>query len=72
MLTGLEKEFDLSMAKVNIFTLWYENKQVGTWTASYAIDKQEDNKGPFTNRKNYVIFDKILTFEVNEYGVTKK
>lgn len=72
MLTGLEKEFDLSMAEVNAFISWYENKQAGTGTASYAIDKHDNNKGPFTNRKDYVIFDKILTFEVNEYGTAKK
>ncbi|GJM70189.1 hypothetical protein HMSSN036_24050 [Paenibacillus macerans] len=66
--TGLEKEFDLSMEEVNAFITWYENKQAGTGTASYAIDKHNNNKGPFSARKDYVIFDKILTFEVNEYN----
>lgn len=65
--TGMEKEFDLSMQEVNAFIAWYENKQAGTGTASYAIDKHDNNKGPFTSRKDYVIFDKILTFSVNEY-----
>lgn len=69
MTTGLEKEFDLSMDEVNAFIAWYENKQAGTGTASYAIDKHNNNKGPFSSRKNYVIYDKILTFEVNEYTV---
>ncbi|MEJ3720062.1 hypothetical protein WGM54_18930 [Paenibacillus polymyxa] len=68
MITGLEKEFDLSMDEVNSFIAWYEGKQAGTGTASYAIDKHNNNKGPFSNRKNYVIFDKILTFEVSEYS----
>ncbi|WP_430109244.1 hypothetical protein [Paenibacillus sp. B1-33] len=67
MITGLEKEFDLSMDEVNAFITWYENKQAGSGTASYAIDKHNNNKGPFSARKDYVIFDKILTFEVNEY-----
>lgn len=67
MVTGLEKEFDLSMDEVNAFITWYENKQAGSGTASYAIDKHNNNKGPFSARKDYVIFDKILTFEVNEY-----
>lgn len=31
------------------------------------IDKGTNNKGPFNSRKDYVIFDKVLTFEVNEY-----
>lgn len=69
--TGLEREFDLSMAEVNSFISWYEGKAVGSGTASYAIDKHDNNKGPFKNRKDYVIFDKILTFEVNEYEVTE-
>jgi hypothetical protein len=69
--TGLEKEFDLSMAEVNSFITWYEGKAAGSGTASYAIDKHDNNKGPFKNRKDYVIFDKILTFEVNEYEVNE-
>ncbi len=68
MNTGLEKEFDLSMEEVNSFITWYENKQAGTGKASYAIDKHDNNKGPFTSRKDYVIFDKILTFSVDEYS----
>ncbi|MEK5447473.1 hypothetical protein [Paenibacillus sp. FSL R7-0331] len=69
MNTGLEKEFDLSMSEVNDFIAWYEIKQAGTGTASFAIDKHENNKGPFTSRKDYVIFEKILTFSVDEYSV---
>ncbi|AIQ68700.1 galactose oxidase [Paenibacillus graminis] len=68
MNTGLEKEFELSMEEVNSFITWYEKKQAGTGKASYAIDKHDNNKGPFTNRKDYVIFDKILTFSVDEYS----
>lgn len=69
--TGQEKEYDLSMAEVNSFISWYEGKAAGSGTASYAIDKHDNNKGPFKARKDYVIFDKILTFEVNEYEVTE-
>ncbi|MNL66964.1 hypothetical protein D3C87_1915040 [compost metagenome] len=69
--TGLEKEFDLSMAEVNSFISWYETKAAGTGTTSFAIDKHDNNKGPFKSRKEYVIFDKILTFEVNEYEVAE-
>ncbi|MCE5168477.1 discoidin domain-containing protein [Paenibacillus profundus] len=69
MITGLEKEFDLSMEEVNAFITWYESKQAGSGTASYAINKHNNNKGPFSSRKDYVIFDKILTFEVNEYSI---
>ncbi|MCF7757964.1 hypothetical protein KQ941_26330 [Paenibacillus xylanexedens] len=66
--TGLVKEFDLSMAEVHKFIAWYESKEAGTGTASYSINKHENNKGPFTSRKDYVIFKNILSFEVDEYS----
>ncbi|MFB5763844.1 bacterial surface protein [Paenibacillus medicaginis] len=68
MTTGLEKEFDLSMEKVNDFISWYENKQAGSGAASYAINKHDNNIGPFSSRKDYVLYDRILMFEVSEYN----
>ncbi|URJ58305.1 fibronectin type III domain-containing protein [Paenibacillus polymyxa] len=68
MTTGLEKEFDLSMKEVNDFIAWYESKQAGSGSASYAINKHDNNKGPFSSRKDYMLFDRILTFEVSEYS----
>ena len=67
MTTGLEKEFDLSMKEVNDFISWYEAKQAGSGKASYAIDKHNNNKGPFSSRKDYILYDRVLTFEVSEY-----
>ncbi|OKP85840.1 kelch repeat-containing protein [Paenibacillus sp. P32E] len=64
---GIEKEFDLSIEEVNAFLNWYDAKDAGTGPAKYAIDKHNNNKGPFAKRTEYVIFDKILTFEVSEY-----
>ncbi|WP_336077341.1 fibronectin type III domain-containing protein [Paenibacillus sp. 203] len=68
MTTGLEKEFDLSMKEVNDFIGWYESKQAGSGSASYAINKHDNNKGPFSSRKDYMLYDRILTFEVSEYS----
>ena len=67
MTTGLEKEFDLSMQEVNDFITWYEAKQAGSGKASYAINKHDNNKGPFSSRKDYILYDRVLTFEVSEY-----
>ena len=67
MTTGLEKEFDLSMREVNDFIDWYEAKQARNGRASYAINKHDNNKGPFKSRKDYILYDRVLTFEVNEY-----
>lgn len=61
------QEFDLSMKEVNDFIDWYEAKQAGSGKASYAIDKHDINKGPFKSRKDYILFDRVLTFEVSEY-----
>ncbi|WP_256021900.1 fibronectin type III domain-containing protein [Paenibacillus kribbensis] len=66
MTTGLEKEFDLSMKEVNDFIAWYEGKQTGSGSASYSINKHDNNKGPFSSRKDYMLFNRILTFEVSD------
>ncbi|GJM70192.1 hypothetical protein HMSSN036_24080 [Paenibacillus macerans] len=55
------------MTEVNAFINWYEERANGSGTAMFAIDKHDNNKGPFVNRKDYVFFDKIITFEVNAY-----
>ncbi|OKP94364.1 discoidin domain-containing protein [Paenibacillus sp. P46E] len=64
MTTGIEKEFDLPMSEVNAFLDWYDTT---TGSARYGINKQDNNKGPFSKRTDYVIHDKILSFEVSEY-----
>lgn len=64
---GAEKEYDLSMTEVNAFIDWYDQKDAGVGEAKYAFTKTW-NQGPFTSRKDYVIFDKILTFSVDEYS----
>ncbi|MDN4082848.1 hypothetical protein [Paenibacillus polymyxa] len=68
MTTGLEKEFDLSMKEVNDFIAWYKGKQAGSGSGLYAINKHDNNKGPFSSRKDYMLYDRILTFEVSEYS----
>lgn len=72
MTNRLEKEFDLSMDEVNSFINWYDAKDAGTGPSKYAIDKHNNNKGPFNKRTDYVIFNNILSFEVNEYSSSNK
>lgn len=66
MTNGLEKEYDLAMAELKSFIAWYDAKDTGTGPSKYAFTKSW-NKGPFKARTEYVIFDKILTFDVDEY-----
>lgn len=68
MLTGLEKEYDLSMSEVDAFVNWYDTKDAGLGPSRYAINKHDNNRGPFSKRTDYVIFNNILTFEISEYG----
>lgn len=62
--TGAEKEYDLSMSEVNAFSNWYDSS---TGSSRYGINKHDNNKGPYSKRTEYIIHDKILTFEVSEY-----
>lgn len=63
---GQVKEYDLSQSELNAFIEWYDAKDAGTGPAKYAFNKTW-NLGPFKSRSEYVIFDKILTFNVDEY-----
>ncbi|MEJ9219412.1 hypothetical protein P4H46_14635 [Paenibacillus glucanolyticus] len=67
--TGLEKEYDLPLADVNAFLNWYDSKDAGSGPAKFAINKYNNNKGPFTNRTDFVIFNNILHIEVNDYSI---
>ncbi|MEK3673509.1 fibronectin type III domain-containing protein [Paenibacillus sp. FSL R10-2771] len=67
LINGAEKEYDLSITEVNAFIDWFDQKDAGVGPAKYALIKTW-NKGPFTKRTEYVVFDKILTFNVDEYS----
>ncbi|WP_312281921.1 kelch repeat-containing protein [Oscillibacter sp.] len=67
MVDGTLKEYDLSMTKVDEFIAWYDAKASGTGKNYFIIEKSY-NKGPFKYRKDYIIFDKIKDFEVNQYN----
>ncbi|WP_145046147.1 MULTISPECIES: PQQ-binding-like beta-propeller repeat protein [Paenibacillus] len=66
LINGTVKEYDLSMAEVQEFIRWYENRAIGA-PITFAINKHNNNIGPFKQRQDYIIYDKIITFEVNEY-----
>lgn len=68
MTNGLQKEYDLPMSEINSFLDWYDS---ASESAKYGINKHDNNKGPFSKRTEYVVHDKILTFEVSEYTVSK-
>ncbi len=63
---GTEKEYDLTMPQVNAFISWFEGISAGSGSPYYSFNLTY-NTGPFLSRKDYIVFDKILTFQVNEY-----
>lgn len=65
-INGTEKEFDLSMVDIQKFISWFETKSTGNGANSYGI--KYSMAKPYINRIFYSIFDKILSFEVNEYN----
>jgi hypothetical protein len=71
LINGLEKEYNLSMNEVTSFISWYDAKDVGTGPSKYAI-VMNNNKGPFSKRTDYLIYNNILTFEVSEYSFVEK
>ncbi|WP_162630265.1 fibronectin type III domain-containing protein [Brevibacillus brevis] len=66
MISGLEKEFELTASEVQDFIDWYNERADGHGKETYMFDKTF-NKGPFTARKDYVAFSKIQSFEVMEF-----
>lgn len=58
-----EKEYDMTMKEVNDFIDWY-NKEL----SSYYIIEKDYNIGAFESRKDYIIKNKIVNFEVMEYN----
>ncbi|HAN09191.1 MAG TPA: hypothetical protein DCP90_01085 [Clostridiales bacterium] len=66
MTSGLEKEYDLAIADIRDFMDWYNDRASGTGKAYYMVSKNF-NVGPFKNRLDYIVFDKIQNFEICDY-----
>ncbi|MCR8630866.1 fibronectin type III domain-containing protein [Paenibacillus radicis (ex Xue et al. 2023)] len=69
LVSGLEKEYDLPMSEVNNFITWYNSRAAGTGSEVFTINKSF-NKANFLSRKDYISFNKIQTFIINEYQAT--
>ncbi len=68
MTNGLEQEFDLSKSEFNSYVNWFDSRAAGIGSAKYKFDNQH-LKGPFSSRKNSLVFDKILKYDFDEYAV---
>lgn len=56
----VEREYSISKSQLNSFVSWYDNRSKGTGALYYTFDKG-------FKRKDYLVFDKILTFEVMDF-----
>ncbi|RCX09886.1 hypothetical protein DFR58_13325 [Anaerobacterium chartisolvens] len=64
--TGAIKEYDVTAAELQDFLSWYDGSSSGADKAYYIFTKK-NNIVPFLSRKEYLAFDKIVSFEVKEY-----
>lgn len=67
MTNGNVKSYTVSMSKVNDFISWYNNRAAGSNGSPYYTFDKTDNLQPFSKKTEYVVFDKISSFEVDEY-----
>lgn len=65
MVTGEIKEYDLAIDKINDFTDWYDARYEGTGKNYFTISK---SSSPYLSRKEYIVFDKISSFEIMDYN----
>lgn len=64
--SGVEREFDLPANQISDFINWYDNRANGIGKNYYPFVKTV-NVGSFKKITQYITFDKIVTFDVNEY-----
>ena len=67
MTNGTEKEYDFTATELQDFLAWYDSRSGGAAKAYYTFIKKNNIK-PFLSRKEYIAFDKILSFEVKDYN----
>ncbi|WP_240419202.1 fibronectin type III domain-containing protein [Paenibacillus periandrae] len=64
---GKVEEFILSAADYNAFVAWYDAKSAGTGPARYTFENPL-KKGPFLARHEVVIFDKISSYDSEDFN----
>lgn len=67
MTNGIIKEYALTANELDAFLYWYDSRSNGIGKSYYKLPKKSNVK-PFLTRKEYLSFDKIYSFEVNEYN----
>lgn len=66
MTNGQVKQYNVTMNEVNKFISWYKLRSAGSGDPFYEFDITQSSN-PSIVRTDYVIFDKISSFEVDDY-----
>ncbi|MDU1322140.1 MAG: Ig-like domain-containing protein [Clostridium botulinum] len=69
LVNGSTKEYDVSMQEVEKFINWFEERSNGKGPSLYSFNKKIN---PYKTVKEYIVHDKIASFEVREYEGTNK
>jgi|GEM_PF-5099414 len=68
LVNGATKEYDVSMEEVDKFINWFEERANGKGLATYSFNKKIS---PYKSVKEYIVHDKIASFEIREYEISK-
>jgi hypothetical protein len=66
MVTGQIKEYDYSIDIIQSFVDWYDLRSDGSGKSYFVFKKDKYN--PYISRKEYLAFDKISSFEIQDYN----
>ncbi|MHB9940484.1 hypothetical protein CF065_02305 [Clostridium sporogenes] len=69
LVNGATKEYDVSMQEVEKFINWFEEISNGKGPSLYSFNKKIN---PYKTVKEYIVHDKIASFEVREYEGNNK
>ncbi len=69
LVNGATKEYDVNMQEVEKFINWFEERSNGKGSSLYSFNKKIN---PYKTVKEYIVHDKIASFEVREYEGTNK
>jgi uncharacterized protein YjdB len=66
MTDGQQRSYDITMSQVNDFITWYNNRAGGQGGFTYSFNKTPSSAA-YTKRTEYLIYDKISNYDVDEY-----
>jgi uncharacterized protein YjdB len=61
-----QRQYDLSSSELNAFLNWYDTRATGTGNVRYGFNKPVASSA-FTKRTEYVVYDNIVAFDIDEY-----